>query len=297
MAIALVQGLTVAGGTPLVISPTTAGNFIIVFSFRGGNTSTITSITDDAGNVYTLITGSQATSALFSGNSIDAWMVPNCIGGATLITPVYSGGAPTVTWVEEWSGVNISSPIDTATSAGWTSSPPFPGGDPFSTIPINPSDPNGALSAHMNTSAALPTGTTAPWVSPAYDTNKESAYLIAPGTSGPIYPLFTSVSGVGYWMGTFVSLNSGNPPITLTLSDTATLSESPTSDPIKAVIETQSMIASYVNMIIKTIADAEDISVISEMVSVIRHLGPLDTLHIGEWLTIVKNAANPWTNI
>ena len=95
------------------IPSTGSGNVLVAAwtSAKGGGGTTITSMTDNAGNVYTEAGGARATDAT-ANTMADIWYAENSVAGATVvtITPSPSGTAGTaVIW--EFSGVEPYSPV------------------------------------------------------------------------------------------------------------------------------------------------------------------------------------------
>jgi hypothetical protein len=117
--IALVNVTSCGGGETLpgtcTITSTGSGHLLVVGIQMGGGVSTsttISSVTDNAGNVYA---EAGAARSIDSGASsvADIWYAANSIAGATTITITTSAstsGAGAVIW--EFSGVSTSSPLD-----------------------------------------------------------------------------------------------------------------------------------------------------------------------------------------
>jgi hypothetical protein len=83
-------------------------------SENGGGGTTIASVTDNAGNVYTEAGGARATDTV-ANTMADIWYAENSVAGATVvaITPSPSGASGTaVVW--EFSGVEPYTPLDQA---------------------------------------------------------------------------------------------------------------------------------------------------------------------------------------
>jgi len=95
--------------------PSTGGGNVLVAAWtsaRGAGGTTITSVTDNAGNVYTEAGGARATDTA-ANTMADIWYAEKSVAGATVvtITPSPSGTAGTaVIW--EFSGVEPNSPLD-----------------------------------------------------------------------------------------------------------------------------------------------------------------------------------------
>jgi hypothetical protein len=118
MAIAKVQsGISaqLSGVNPatVTISASGPGNLLVVLPSLEVSTTTVTSITDNAGNTYSQVPNARASEE--NGSSIwsDIWYAPNTIAGATTVTINFSANATGGrVAVIEYSGVKTSSPID-----------------------------------------------------------------------------------------------------------------------------------------------------------------------------------------
>jgi hypothetical protein len=107
----------------LTIPATGMGNLIAVgLMFNGG--TYVTSISDDAGNVYV----SAGAKAFVGGYSSEIWYAVNSRSGATLVTPTFAG-SPTQVELTVWetSGISSSAPDTTSTSSGRVTLDNIPG--------------------------------------------------------------------------------------------------------------------------------------------------------------------------
>jgi hypothetical protein len=117
--------------------PATGGNHFLVIGFQAGpsvNTSTtISSITDNVGNVYTQDSGARSVDTA-GGSMIDVWYVNNSIAGATSVTITPSAGvqnAGAVIW--EYAGINPVTPLGQVAVLNSQSSSASPIGPPVTT--------------------------------------------------------------------------------------------------------------------------------------------------------------------
>jgi hypothetical protein len=98
----------------LTVPATGSGNLIVVaFMFNG--TTSLSGVTDSAGNTY-VSAGARATS---SQNSVEVWYAVNSNPGATVVTPTFVG-SPSHVEITEWevSGLSTSAPDAKSTSSG-----------------------------------------------------------------------------------------------------------------------------------------------------------------------------------
>jgi hypothetical protein len=100
--------------TSLTIPPTGSGNLIALAIMFNGNTS-VTGVTDSAGNTYV----SAGARAVDGALSTEIWYAVNSSPGATTLTPTFAG-SPTHVEVSEWevSGLANTAPDAKATSSG-----------------------------------------------------------------------------------------------------------------------------------------------------------------------------------
>lgn len=112
---AIVNKASNAGAiTSLTIPATGTGHLLAVAVIFNGTTS-VASISDNAGNTYV----SAGARCAYGAGSLEIWYAENSVAGATTITPAFVG-TPTVVQITAWevSGV-LSMPLDaTATSSG-----------------------------------------------------------------------------------------------------------------------------------------------------------------------------------
>jgi hypothetical protein len=115
MSIAIVQNAanvtTNVNTLSVTISPSTSGNTLVVsFILKNSTVITVTSLTDNVGNSYTLIPGT--TSNFTTVDTVEMHICNPCLSGATTITANFSGtvGQPEM-FVVEFSGVSPTSPI------------------------------------------------------------------------------------------------------------------------------------------------------------------------------------------
>ncbi len=112
---AIVHKASVAGNiTSLSVPATGTGNLIAVAFMFNGNTS-ISSVSDNAGNTYV----SAGARCARSNNSVEIWYAMNSNSGATLITPTFAG-SPTYVQIASWevSGVLPAAPDAINTASG-----------------------------------------------------------------------------------------------------------------------------------------------------------------------------------
>src|SRR5262249_52971800 len=94
--------------------PTTAGNLIVV-QVDWSDSATFTSISDNQGNVYTLVGSEQRSSAI--GVRSRLYYAANIRGGATTITTVVNGSpAYHELYIHEYSGLDPVAPLDAFTA-------------------------------------------------------------------------------------------------------------------------------------------------------------------------------------
>jgi hypothetical protein len=117
--------------------PATGGDHFLVIGFEAGpginSATTVTSITDNAGNVYREDSGSRSVDAV-GGSMIDVWYASNTVAGATSVTintsaAIQSGGA--VIW--EYAGINPVTPLGQVAVLNSQSSSASPIGPPVTT--------------------------------------------------------------------------------------------------------------------------------------------------------------------
>ena len=116
MAIARIQEVFIRATNTITIAPSGSGNFLLVMVLTT-SLATVTGVTDNVGNSYTVVPGSIGS----SGTSCIAvsWYVNNCTAGATTLTVSGSlGPVFNKIYVIEYSGVNTISPIDNAGGTG-----------------------------------------------------------------------------------------------------------------------------------------------------------------------------------
>jgi hypothetical protein len=204
MAIALIQHPFVAAGGPggqtsitlTLTQATGTGNGLFVGVGASPGPNTVTSVTDNAGNSYSQVTGCYST---FSPGGIsDIWFCFPSISGATTVTANFSqatnaGGASCALGLIEYSGVSSS----TIEAAGQLSN----------AAPVGTSNPGPSLTIGntgdvliaFNNPANLINSVTAPWVS---ENTLPSSFAQAdylPGATGTFNVTFTSnTSGAGY---------------------------------------------------------------------------------------------------
>jgi hypothetical protein len=113
MAITFVQegnNRTLGSITSVPISATGSGNLIVVMF--GSLISTVTTVTDNAGNTYYLASGGSGVN--FQGGAVQIWYAYNSLSGATSVT-VSINSSHLVVSVQEFSGVlSTSDPLDIA---------------------------------------------------------------------------------------------------------------------------------------------------------------------------------------
>lgn len=116
MAIALVKqtvGQGVSAANQTITATSTAGSLLMLIYSRSGGlaTGTVTSVTDTAGNTWTLVTRGSVSGAQHT--RIEAWVCPNAAAITSLT--VNSGTAQTNSWnVLEFTGAATASPVDAA---------------------------------------------------------------------------------------------------------------------------------------------------------------------------------------
>lgn len=116
MAIALIKqtvGQGVSAANQTITATSTAGSLLMLIYSRSGGlaTGTVTSVTDTAGNTWTLVTRGSVSGAQHT--RIEAWVCPNAAAITSLT--VNSGTAQTNSWnVLEFTGAATASPVDAA---------------------------------------------------------------------------------------------------------------------------------------------------------------------------------------
>ena len=100
--------------TTCTISSTGSGNLLVVAWMAGGTTTSLSSVTDNAGNAY-VEAGNAKSADTGSNHMADVWYAKNTRAGATAITitpnPTGTSGAAVI-W--EFSGVDTTAPLDQA---------------------------------------------------------------------------------------------------------------------------------------------------------------------------------------
>ena len=112
---AIVNKASNSGGiTNLTIPPTGTGNLIVAAILFNGGTS-VTSVSDNAGNNYV----SAGAKAITGNNSIEIWYAVNSRSGATVITPAF-GVSPSHVEIATWevSGISTAAPVAKNTASG-----------------------------------------------------------------------------------------------------------------------------------------------------------------------------------
>lgn len=121
-------GTSLSPGTGLPISATGTGNLVVTaISFNG--TTSVTGVTDNAGNTY-VSAGVRATNGALSS---EIWYAAHSLPGATKITPQFAG-SPTVIEMSSWEVSGLTSPnidVKNITSGNVTST--NTGGAPVTT--------------------------------------------------------------------------------------------------------------------------------------------------------------------
>jgi hypothetical protein len=112
---AIVNTSSNAGPTAsLTIPATGTGNLIVVALMFNGETS-VTTVSDDAGNAYV----SAGARAALADRSTEIWYAVNSKPGATAVTPAFAD-SPTLIQITVWevSGISFGAPDVTNTSSG-----------------------------------------------------------------------------------------------------------------------------------------------------------------------------------
>jgi hypothetical protein len=225
MAITLVQHTSIFGATPPVHIPIAAsgsGNVILVF-IHGGTTS----VSDNIGNTY-IDLGLNT-----SGTAGHAWYTYNSIPGATSV--ILTGGGSTDAWVLEYSGVATISPVDTtgliSTASGIVKGPSLTNNYSGSVL----------VSFFLRGNPSGITGVQSPWSAVSIDTNIsfDGSFGVAdylPGATGTFQAIFTptessTFSSIG------VAFRPPLLPITLTLIDSVSLSDTEVNENEKTLVD------------------------------------------------------------
>lgn len=101
-----------SGGTSLSATfplTTVSGNCVIVAVGFADSAAVLSSITDTAGNTYSLVSGTTATQNF--GYFIQFWEAHNITGGFQIVTMHFTSGTTEVMTIIEYSGVNLVTPI------------------------------------------------------------------------------------------------------------------------------------------------------------------------------------------
>jgi hypothetical protein len=271
MAISVIQSAqngTFTSSVTVSISPSTSGSFILVCPlYASASVSpSVTSITDNAGNTYTRITG---TSGVPSFPVTDFWYSNNSFAGATsvVINVTPGSGGFTEALVVEFSGVSTTSPIGTSGEYS-DGSDPTPRDGPSLTI-SNASD--------LLVCTGIDTAVNAPW-SVIQSISSPASFLVtkyAPGTPGTYNAVFPNNSSQFVSCAVALQANSTH---TITISDSMT--------------ETDTFNFTDV----KNIQDIYETETINDTVKAAVILNPQDELLLNEWLNITTIQANQWTN-
>lgn len=179
MSIALVQSVNSGfiGSVPVAIAATGTGNLIAVMIEVADIAITVTSVTDDALNVYVHAPNTYALSTV-GGASTDIWYAKNSIAGATAVLVTCSSSVSKVVEVAEYSGCHLTSPLDVSGGLSEQSGTPWVG--PTLTI-TNGGD---VLITTIVKNAVGTNGVDAPWSAFANNFAKNNVQLIAPGSTG-----------------------------------------------------------------------------------------------------------------
>lgn len=205
MAIALVQHPFLSAGGPggqTVITLTltqamTAGNGAFVGIGASPSANTVTSVTDNAGNSYSQVTGCYSTFGP-GGGVTDIWFCFPIVGAATTVTANFSiatnaGASSCAIGVIEYSGVSAS-PIEAAGQL--SNAAPVGTANPGPSLTIGNA---GDVLVAFNNPAGLINSVTAPWVA---ENTLPSSFAQAdylPGATGTYNVSFTSNgAGNGY---------------------------------------------------------------------------------------------------
>lgn len=187
MGIALVQKVAYAaasGTNPFALTataPVGAGNLGVVW-FGGFNNSgfTITTVVDDMGNAYVQIP-STVSGQSGANESSEMWYCKNLTAGGTVIT-VTGTGTPvqTMAYIFEFSGANVSTPLDTGNFAKGSG-----GSQPVSGLVTPSANTNVLVAAAVSGSVVLTGISTSSWISTADNIiePQTSGYLLTPAVS------------------------------------------------------------------------------------------------------------------
>lgn len=125
--------------TTCTIPSTGTGNLLVIGwgSTSGGGSTTISSITDNAGNIYAEASGARAANST-QNDMGDIWYAKDSVAGATVltITPNPSGASGTaVIW--EFAGADQTAPLDQAVALDSQAASATPSGAPVTTTAAN----------------------------------------------------------------------------------------------------------------------------------------------------------------
>jgi hypothetical protein len=127
--------ITVPGSSCTI--PATGSDHFVVIGFQAGpginSATTITSIADNAGNVYTQYAGARSVDSA-AGSVIDVWYVKSSVAGATSVAITTSAAISNVgVVVWEYAGINPSTPLGPVAVLNSQSSSATPSGPPVTT--------------------------------------------------------------------------------------------------------------------------------------------------------------------
>jgi hypothetical protein len=228
MAITRIQDASSSGAAStktVTISASGSGNLLVAIFVNRDQNTTVTSITDNAGNTYAQASGAYATNFQ---TTTDIWYAKNSVAGATTVTfnstpaPSFNEGVCTIV---EYSGVDTITPIDAIGSTingGAFTTPAF-------TAPIINNNSNSVILSAVDVSDNTITGVAngswveLPSVTPIVD---HVIVEFFPGATGTFSTNCTpSVSN--RFSSSSIAFQPASSTLTLSLSDSISLSDSP----------------------------------------------------------------------
>jgi len=156
MAITLVRQAVNTSTSPsgtsaaITITATDASNLLVLTIHVQSSTTTVTSVTDSAGNTWT-----KAVDLSTSGSYTGIWYLANCQAGITSVTATESTGTGFSGNVSEWSGADTVTPVRATNSIAVTTSPNRAGAATATAGDLAV----GAISANSSTTRTLTAGT------------------------------------------------------------------------------------------------------------------------------------------